>query len=78
MIRSVEQVSKDQVQQIERKLEKCRNQANNPDSREYKRAMQAHDNEDIDPKVKYAKLSEEMSSINNAYLNPSSSNRAIF
>jgi cyclin H len=60
MIKSMETPVKDQVKVIEKKLEKCRNQGNNPDSQEYKRALQdALQEEDGEPMRKYIKLSQE-------------------
>ncbi|XP_003747552.1 cyclin-H [Galendromus occidentalis] len=43
MIKAIEMPAKEQVKQIEKKLEKCRNQDNNPDSAAYKRKMEIDD-----------------------------------
>lgn len=74
MIDNIEQVSRNQVKMIEQKLESCRNQTNNPDSKEYKRAIEeAMENEEAEPIMKYAKISEEQRKHDDSYLNPSSS-----
>lgn len=39
MVRTIELPQKDKVRQLEKKLEKCRNQENNPDSQIYKQRM---------------------------------------
>lgn len=39
MINQTETPTKDVCKQIEKKMERCRNQLNNPDSIEYKRAI---------------------------------------
>ncbi|XP_022652125.1 cyclin-H-like [Varroa jacobsoni] len=43
MIKAIDMPAKEQVKQIEKKLEKCRNQENNPDSTAYKRKMEAEE-----------------------------------
>ncbi|XP_015782721.1 cyclin-H isoform X2 [Tetranychus urticae] len=59
MIENIEQVSKDQIKLIEKKLEKCRNQSNNPDSAEYRSGLEESlDNDVTAPMAKYAKISE--------------------
>jgi len=74
MIRSVEPTPKEQIKKIEKKLEKCRNQANNPDSLEYKRALiEALEAEEAEPMIKYARLSEEQRRQDDAYLHAASS-----
>lgn len=40
MIQGIETVDKNVFRNIEKKLEICRSQVNNPDSQEYRRAMQ--------------------------------------
>lgn len=48
------------VRKLDKKLENCRNQANNPDSAEYKRTqIEALNREDDEPLKKYVKLSED-------------------
>lgn len=44
---------KETIKAIEKKLERCRNQVNNPESQEYKRAYE--DEDDLPPKyVRYS------------------------
>lgn len=60
MVKSIQVPPKDRVRATEQKLEKCRNQENNPDSQIYKRKMQEMLDEDqLLSTSKYAKLSEE-------------------
>ncbi|XP_011310212.1 cyclin-H [Fopius arisanus] len=52
--------AKEIVKSLEKKLEKCRNQENNPDSEIYKRRMQEMlDEEDMHDNEKYAKIVQE-------------------
>ncbi|RWS07152.1 cyclin-H-like protein, partial [Dinothrombium tinctorium] len=67
MIRNISYPTKEQVKQIEKKLEKCRNEANNPDNQENKRALQ-EEMEETEPMRKYIKLSEEQKLRDDAYL----------
>jgi len=59
MYKNLEQINKDEVALIEKKLVKCRNQENNPDSQAYKRKMQEmlQDEEDRSSR-KIAKITE--------------------
>jgi len=57
MVNSLEGPPKERVKQIEKKLDNCRNQSNNPDSNEYKRAED--DEEMADDTEKYSKICEE-------------------
>lgn len=66
---------REQVKHIEQRLEQCRNQANNPDSKEYKRALDDDLNEDTVPYEKYAKLSEEQRRIDEMYVESHASNK---
>ena len=51
---------KEKVKLIERKLENCRNQSNNPDSNEYKRTLDEEmADETTVPFEKYSKICEE-------------------
>lgn len=60
MVSTQEPVQKEQVGQIQRKLEQCRNQENNPDSEVYKRKIQEMlDDEDEIQTQKRIKFSEE-------------------
>ncbi|CAG2116227.1 unnamed protein product, partial [Medioppia subpectinata] len=59
MIKSVSTPPKEQVKAIEKKLELCRNQINNPDSNEYKRSFDEEMGEETVAFEKYAKLCEE-------------------
>lgn len=61
MIQAIENPDKSRVKGIEKKLEACRSQANNPDSQEYKRAreLMSGDGGEDEPARKYAKLSQE-------------------
>ena len=59
MINSVSAPNREHVKTIERKLELCRNQINNPDSNEYKRALDDEVDEEAVPYEKYAKIYEE-------------------
>ncbi|XP_054162810.1 cyclin-H-like [Oppia nitens] len=59
LINSVSVPNKDQVKFIEKKLDRCRNQTNNPDSNEYKRALDEEVDEEAVPYEKYAKIYEE-------------------
>jgi len=54
---SIEAPNKEHVKAIEKKLDLCRNQSNNPDSNEYKRALD-EDDETVSYQ-KYAKLCED-------------------
>ncbi|XP_043682501.1 cyclin-H [Vespula pensylvanica] len=57
MAKCVEPPSRDVVRAIEKKLDKCRNQENNPDSEIYKQRMQEMlDEEDLQDNEKYAKI----------------------
>lgn len=52
MVKMVEHPPRDRVKSIEKKLEKCRNQENNPDSEIYKQKLrQAMEDEDEIPKI---------------------------
>ena len=68
MIQGIEKVDRNVFMAIEKKLEVCRSQANNPDSQEYKRAMQEAFADEDDPVRKYAKLSEEQQRRDDAYI----------
>uniref|UniRef100_A0A6M2E736 Cyclin C-terminal domain-containing protein n=1 Tax=Amblyomma tuberculatum TaxID=48802 RepID=A0A6M2E736_9ACAR len=59
MVRGIEVPPKDRVRACEQKLEKCRNQENNPDSQAYKRKMQDGLDEDQQTSSKYSRISEE-------------------
>jgi hypothetical protein len=60
MINSEAPPPKEKVKQIEKKLEKCRNQSNNPDSKEYKRALDEEMAEESAVALeKYSKICEE-------------------
>lgn len=60
MINSVEVPSKERVKAIEKKLELCRNQSNNPDSNEYKRVLDEEmGDESAVPYKQYANICEE-------------------
>lgn len=50
MVRTIELPQKDKVRQLEKKLEKCRNQENNPDSQIYKQRMKKmfEDEDDVE------------------------------
>lgn len=57
MAKCVEPPSRDVVRTIEKKLDKCRNQENNPDSEIYKQRMQEMlDEENLQDNEKYAKI----------------------
>lgn len=74
MIQSIEVPDKHKVRVIEKKLEICKNQANNPDSQEYKRALQESLNaDDEEPVRKYAKLSEQQQLREDAFIKGESS-----
>lgn len=60
MMNSTEQPLKEHVKAIEKKLESCRNQSNNPDSQEYKRALDEEMNDEYTvPYDKYAQYCQE-------------------
>ncbi|XP_022258609.1 cyclin-H-like [Limulus polyphemus] len=61
MVKSIEFPQKDKMKAIEKKLEKCRNEENNPDSSVYKRKLQQmiEDEEEMEDTRKYVKLTEE-------------------
>ncbi|XP_065285471.1 cyclin-H [Dermacentor albipictus] len=59
MVRAIEVPPKEKVRACEQKLEKCRNQENNPDSQVYKRKMQDGLDDDHQSSSKYARTSEE-------------------
>lgn len=60
MVKAIQVPPKDRVRAAEQKLEKCRNQENNPDSQIYKRKMQEMmEDEHLDGVSKYPRLSEE-------------------
>jgi hypothetical protein len=63
MINSIETPSKEHVKAIEKKLELCRNQYNNPDSQSYKRALDEQMNDETVTYEKYAKFCEEQERI---------------
>ncbi|KAL0118988.1 hypothetical protein PUN28_009549 [Cardiocondyla obscurior] len=57
MAKCVEPPSRELVKALEKKLDKCRNQENNPDSEIYKQRMQEMlDEEDLQDNEKYAKI----------------------
>ncbi|XP_043203982.1 cyclin-H-like isoform X1 [Amphibalanus amphitrite] len=57
LVKTVEQPQRDVVKQLERKLDKCRNQENNPESQAYKRRMREmlEDDDDV-PSYKVARV----------------------
>ncbi|PNF23395.1 hypothetical protein B7P43_G12946 [Cryptotermes secundus] len=60
LVRSIENPPREMVRQLEKKLEKCRNQENNPDSEIYKQRMQDMlDEEDERSSETYARLARE-------------------
>jgi cyclin H len=59
---------KNKVKAIDKKLDGCRSQANNPDSVEYKRALQLEEDDEEAPVKKYAKLSLEQNLRDQAYI----------
>lgn len=60
LIHSIPVVDKNKARVLDKKLEICRNQANNPDSSEYKKSqIEALNREDDEPMRKYVKLSED-------------------
>lgn len=60
LVKNHEGAPRDIIQNIEKKLEKCRNQENNPDSQIYKRKMQEMLNAEEDRSArKYAQIAEE-------------------
>lgn len=60
MVNSEVSPPKEKVKQIEKKLENCRNQSNNPDSREYKRSLDEEmADESTIPYEKYSQICEE-------------------
>ncbi|KAI1280854.1 Cyclin-H [Halotydeus destructor] len=74
MIQAIESPDKGAVKAIDKKLETCRSQVNNPDSQEYKRANQDGGGGDEDEPVrKYVKLSQEQQRREDAYLESTSS-----
>ncbi|XP_012276140.1 cyclin-H isoform X2 [Orussus abietinus] len=57
MVKFLDQPPKETVRALEKKLDKCRNQENNPDSEIYKQRMQEMlDEEDLRDNEKYAKI----------------------
>ncbi|XP_075224490.1 cyclin H isoform X2 [Lycorma delicatula] len=59
MVKSVEGPARETIRLIEKKLERCRNQANNPDSQIYKQRMQELlDDEDEREAKKYSRISQ--------------------
>ncbi|RWS30286.1 OTU domain-containing protein 7B-like protein [Leptotrombidium deliense] len=68
MIRNIENPTKEQVKNIEKKLEKCRNEANNMDSQENKKQ---EDSGDMEPMRKYMRLSEEQKLRDEAFIQSS-------
>lgn len=74
MIKISECPPKEQVKVIEKKLEKCRNQENNPDSAIYKRKLQEMlEEEEWTTNRKYARISEEQKRIEEELLGTSRS-----
>lgn len=63
LVRSIETPPREMVRQLEKKLEKCRNQENNPDSEIYKQRMQDMlDEEDEHSSETYARLARKQAS----------------
>lgn len=60
MVHNIEVPKKEQVKAIEKRLEKCRNEENNPNSLAYKRKLQEMlEEEEMETAMKYAKVQEE-------------------
>ncbi|CAG2170003.1 unnamed protein product [Oppiella nova] len=59
MITSVSTPQREQVRAIEQKLELCRNQSNNPDSKEYQRSLDEEMGEETVPFEQYARICQE-------------------
>jgi len=60
MVKTVDVPSRDIIKQLERKLEMCRNQSNNPDSQAYQHRMQDIEDEEGQRQMeKYSRIAEE-------------------
>ncbi|CAG2170004.1 unnamed protein product [Oppiella nova] len=59
MITSVSTPQREQVRAIEQKLELCRNQSNNPDSKDYQRSLDEEMGEETVPFEQYARICQE-------------------
>lgn len=68
MIQGIETVDKNAFRAIEKKLEICRSQVNNPDSQEYRKAMQEEFGEEEDATRTYARLSADVQRRDDAYV----------
>lgn len=73
MISNIDCPTRDQVKMIEKRLELCRNQLNNPDSNEFKRSLQDSKNDENGSVRKYAKLSEKQRLRDDNYIEATSS-----